>query len=97
MRATKDNMTAGYPSVSQRLPGPVARVAGYPARIRHFLHEVRLELRQTTWPTAQDVRATTVVVIIAVFFFGFYLGTALDVPLTKLMNWLLQLGKRVVG
>lgn len=97
MRATKESMSADYESISERLPRPMGRVASYPARIRNFLHEVRLELRQVTWPTRPDVRATTVVVVIAVFFFGFYLGFVLDKSLAKLMDWLFQWGKRVVG
>lgn len=97
MRATKDNMTASYQPISERLPGPVSRVASYPARIRQFLHQVRVELSHVTWPTWLDVRATTVVVLVAVFFFGFYLGMALDIPFAKLMNWLLKLGKGLLG
>jgi len=34
-----------------------------------------------------------VVVLIATFFFGFYLGTALDVPLAHVMNWLMETGR----
>ncbi len=93
----KDSATMSLPPIKERLPGPVRGVAGYPTRFRHFLHQVRMELNHVTWPTWPDVRATTVVVIVAVFFFGFYLGFALDVPLARLMNWLLQLGKRVLG
>jgi preprotein translocase subunit SecE len=63
---------------------------GYPARVRQFLHDVRMELRNVTWPSKADVRATTVVVLIATFFFGFYLGTVLDIPLSRLMTWLLE-------
>ena len=32
-----------------------------------------MEIRQVTWPTLDDVKATTVVVILTVFFFGFFL------------------------
>jgi preprotein translocase subunit SecE len=55
------------------LPGPVNRLAEYPRRFRQFLHEVRVELKQVTWPSRDDVRATTAVVIVTVFFFGFFL------------------------
>ncbi len=40
---------------------------------RQFLHEVRVELRQVTWPSREDVRATTGIVILTVFFFGVFL------------------------
>ena len=42
-------------------------------RIGEFYQNVKLEMRKTTWPTRNEVWSTTVVVLIAVFFFGFYL------------------------
>lgn len=42
-------------------------------RISEFYQNVKLEMRKTTWPTRTEVWSTTVVVLIAVFFFGFYL------------------------
>lgn len=45
----------------------------YGARIREFYHAVKLEMAKTTWPTRTEVWSTTVVVLIAIVFFGFYL------------------------
>jgi preprotein translocase subunit SecE len=45
----------------------------YGARIRDFYHAVKLEMAKTTWPTRTEVWSTTVVVLIAIVFFGFYL------------------------
>src|ERR1700754_1433311 len=42
-------------------------------RIGAFYQNVKLELRKTSWPTRNEVWSTTVVVLIAIFFFGFYL------------------------
>jgi preprotein translocase SecE subunit len=42
-------------------------------RIREFYHGVKLEMARATWPTRSEVWGTTVVVLIAMFFFGFYL------------------------
>ena len=42
-------------------------------RLGEFYQNVKLEMRKTTWPTRTEVWSTTVVVLIAVFFFGFYL------------------------
>jgi preprotein translocase subunit SecE len=42
-------------------------------RFSHFLREVRSELKKVTWPSRNEVYNTTVVVIIAMVFFGFYL------------------------
>ncbi len=68
-------------------------VLSYPQRVRQFLHDVRMELRNVTWPSWKDVRATTGVVLVATVFFGFYLGFGLDVPLGHLMTWLLDWAK----
>ncbi len=38
-----------------------------------FLKEVRAEMKKVTWPSKNEVYSTTLVVIIATFFFGFYL------------------------
>ena len=38
-----------------------------------FLKEVRAELRKVTWPSRKEVYNTTLVVIFATIFFGFYL------------------------
>lgn len=42
-------------------------------RLSGFYHDVKLEMRKTAWPTRAEVWSTTLVVIIAVIFFGFYL------------------------
>jgi preprotein translocase subunit SecE len=42
-------------------------------RIGEFYHNVKLEMSKTTWPTRNEVWSTTVIVLIAVVFFGFYL------------------------
>ena len=42
-------------------------------RLGRVYHDVKLEMRKTTWPTRNEVWSTTVVVLIAVIFFGFYL------------------------
>jgi preprotein translocase subunit SecE len=44
----------------------------YPRQWRSFLHDVRVEMRQVTWPTRHDVVVTTGVVIVTVTFFGIY-------------------------
>ena len=38
-----------------------------------FLGEVKAEAKKVTWPSRSEVYSTTIVVIIATFFFGFYL------------------------
>ena len=50
----------------------IEKFGEYPRRWRAFLHDVRVELRQVTWPTRHEVFVTTWVVIVTVAFFGFY-------------------------
>ncbi len=42
-------------------------------RFVNFLKDVRAELKKVTWPSRPEIYSTTVVVIIATIFFGFYL------------------------
>ena len=42
-------------------------------RFGNFLKDVKAEAKKVTWPSRQEVYSTTVVVIIAMAFFGFYL------------------------
>lgn len=42
-------------------------------RFVNFLKETRAELKKVTWPSRPEVTNTTLVVILATFFFGFYL------------------------
>ena len=42
-------------------------------RLGNFLKDVKAEAKKVTWPSRQEVYSTTVVVIIAMAFFGFYL------------------------
>ena len=41
---------------------------------REFLHDVRVEMKQVTWPNREDVISTTGVVIATVAFFGIFLA-----------------------
>lgn len=42
-------------------------------RIAKFYRDVILEMKKVAWPARTQVWSTTVVVVIAVIFFGFYL------------------------
>lgn len=49
------------------------RAPSFFGRLGEFYHNVKLEMRKTSWPTRNEVWSTTIVVLIAVIFFGFYL------------------------
>ncbi len=48
------------------------KMKAWPQRIKSFYTDVRMEMKKVTTPSFKEVRSTTVVVIIAVFFFGLY-------------------------
>jgi preprotein translocase subunit SecE len=72
--------------------GAMEKLGEQPRRLRQFLHEVRVELDKVSWPSWQQVRATTIVVIITVALFGlFFLGT--DTVSQRFVAWLIEIGK----
>jgi preprotein translocase subunit SecE len=48
------------------------RMKSLPERIKAFYNDVRTEMRKVTAPSFKEVRATTLVVIVTVFFFGVF-------------------------
>ena len=50
------------------------KVTGTVTNAREFLHDVRVEMKQVTWPSREDVVSTTWVVIATVAFFGVFLA-----------------------
>jgi preprotein translocase subunit SecE len=48
------------------------RAASWPAEVKNYFEELQLEMKRVTWPPWKQVRATTVVVIAAVFGFAAY-------------------------
>ncbi len=66
------------------------KILEYPTRAKAFLVEVRAEFKKVTWPPRKEVYGTTVVVIITVFFFGFYLYL-LDVAMSYIFSALTKL------
>jgi len=95
MRAVKEVQQ----QASGRQAGVAAapKVASFLTRAQQFLRAVRTEMRNVTWPGWEDVKSTTVTVVLTAFFFGFYLGMALDVPLARFMRWLLAVGRELVS
>ena len=57
-----------------------------------FLREARAELKKVTWPSRAEVTNTTIVVIAATVFFGFYLFF-----MDAVFSWALTKLKELVG
>jgi preprotein translocase subunit SecE len=53
--------------------------------LKTFFAEVKSELKKVTWPSKQEVYATTLVVILTTIFFGFYLY-GLDLLMSQLFT-----------
>ena len=70
--------------------GVAQKVTGTVAETREFLHDVRVEMKQVTWPNRDDVVSTTTVVIVTVAFFGVFLAIVEKIAqfgLDKLLNY----------
>jgi preprotein translocase subunit SecE len=57
--------------------------------IKDFLRDTRKELNNVSWPGRREVTGTTLVVIAAVFFFGFFLFIA-DAVVQSGMNYVFR-------
>ena len=62
----------------------VQRQESLPARIATFYHEVVAEMRKVTWPDREQLKDTTIKIIIFVLFIGAILGI-LDVLLQLIL------------
>ena len=95
--ADTDNPDAGIVAPRARFgdEGKTARRASGQSpfgRIGQFIHDVRLEMKRVSWPTANHVQNTTIITLVAVVFFAIYLFL-IDLAFTQLvqgLNWLLQ-------
>ncbi|HZE70408.1 MAG TPA: preprotein translocase subunit SecE [Pyrinomonadaceae bacterium] len=67
---------------------------GFFGRIGQFLRDVRAEMRRVSWPSANEVKNTVIITLIAVVFFAVYLFLVdrlwafLLTQLNHLLNWL---------
>jgi preprotein translocase subunit SecE len=63
-------------------------------RLGQFLRDVRAEMKRVSWPSAKEVKNTTIITLIAVIFFAIYLFLVdrvwafLLVQLNHLLNWM---------
>ncbi len=55
-----------------KMPSIVGKAGDAWKEFRHFLSDVRGEMRKVVTPSRKDVEATTAVVLVAVFIFGLF-------------------------
>ncbi len=53
---------------------PAEKIKDWSQRSTQFYGDVRSEVKKVSWPGKDEIVGTTIVVIVAVFFFGLYLG-----------------------
>jgi preprotein translocase subunit SecE len=61
------------------------RLKSWPERVKAFYGDVRTEMKKVTAPSFKEVRSTTAVVIIAVFFFAAFFW-AVDLILSQSLD-----------
>ncbi len=64
-------------------------VATWPAQIKEYFEDLKSEMRKVTWPTPDQVKATTAVVVAAVFGFAAFFF-AVDIAVAKLIDQLFK-------
>jgi len=67
MQAVKVNEESSGNELTRKVTGSIEDT-------KEFLHDVRVEVKQVTWPSREDVISTTGVVIATVAFFGVFLA-----------------------
>jgi len=79
---------------ARRERGSGASQPGRLAQLGQYIRDVRAEMKRVSWPTAKEVKNTTIITLIAVVFFAVYLFTVdkiwsfLLTQLNLLLNWL---------
>jgi len=68
------------------------RLGEGPQRFKKFIHEVRVEMSHVTWPPLAEVRSTTFIVIVTIFFFGVFFFVV-DMGVSKVVELILKRGK----
>ena len=71
VKVRNEESQGGITATASHLGG---KVFGNVEKAREFLHDVRVEMKQVTWPSRDDVVSTTGVVIATIFFFGVFLS-----------------------
>jgi preprotein translocase subunit SecE len=64
--------------------------------VRKFWREVVLEMKKVSWPARTEVVNTTIIVVIAIFFFALYLFGA-DIALSYLITIIEWLAQKAIG
>jgi preprotein translocase subunit SecE len=86
MKTASMEHTKDTPDKRESGGGLLAKPGEWWANTRTFLTEVRAEVKRVTWPSRNEVYATTVVVILTSIFFGVYLY-GIDLLFSSIVSW----------
>lgn len=62
----------GSKSVTPEQNSGATGIGSWPAAAKNYVEDLKMEMRRVTWPNWEQVKATTAVVIAAVFVFAAY-------------------------
>jgi preprotein translocase subunit SecE len=68
----------------------LSKAVSWPQQTKSYIEEVRAEMRRVSWPSWKQVRATTGVVIAAVFLFAAYFAVVdniVNTVVTRVINY----------
>jgi preprotein translocase subunit SecE len=63
---------------------------GYLLRMRNYVLETREELRKCTWPSWNELKGSTVVVMVSIFILGLF-TMGIDFVLAAFVRWMTQI------
>ena len=63
---------------------------GYLVRIKNYFEETREELRKCTWPSWDELKGSTVVVLISVVLLGGF-TVAAEIVIARFVEWVMKL------
>ena len=73
----------------------IGAIKSWPLRVKSFYTDVRMEMKKVTTPSFKEVRATSIVVIVAVFLFGLYFFLV-DKGISFTVNHIIKYGQSLV-
>ncbi len=82
-------------ATAQMTENGIGAIKSWPQRVRSFYTDVRMEMKKVTTPSFKEVRATSIVVIVAVFLFGLYFFL-IDKGISFSINHIIKYGQTLV-
>ena len=97
MATVRAQAQEGKTAMTEESGGQLSKPMSWLEDVRGFWLGVQREIKQVSWPTVQpEVVNTTIIVILAVFFFAFYLFV-MDIALSYLINGVEWVARKIFG